>query len=199
MLKSVNNFLLRNVMQIKEVKLLHVLAIGALLFFIFLTRISHELTSFALPDASLIIFFAAGMLFKSGRLLALFILTLVFVDSFAIYKESYSEIGLLNLGYLLHLSIYPLAWFVASKIKAANGRSFSQGVLWVILLGFLISYGSHYYLYILPTNPTYSLMSFLQDNLWAYLPSNIGYAVILFVTCMVLNKYGYLGLKVRPH
>ena len=199
MLEFINNFLLRNVMQIKEVKLVHVLAIGALLFFIFLTRVSHELTSFALPDASLIIFFAVGMLFKSGRLFALFILTLVFVDSFAIYKESYSEIGLLNLGYLLHLSIYPLAWFVASKIKAGNGRSFSQSVLWVILLGFLISYGSHYYLYILPTNPTYSLMSFLQDNLWAYLPSNIGYAFILFVTFKMLGKYGCLGIKVRTH
>ena len=186
-------------MQIKEMKLPQVLAIGSLLFFIFLTRFSHELTSFALPDACLIIFFAAGMLFKSARLLVLFILTLVFVDSFAIYKESYSEIGLLNLGYLLHLSIYPLAWFVASKIKVSNARAFSQSVLWVILLGFLISYGSHYYLYILPTNPTYSLMSFFKDNLWAYLPSNIGYALILFVTFMVLDKYGHLGLKVRPH
>jgi|GEM_PF-673529 len=199
MLEFVNNFLLRNVMQIKEIKLPQVLAIGALLFFIFLTRVSHELISFSLPDASLIIFFTAGILFKPGRLLALFILTLIFVDSFAIYKESYTEIGLLNLGYLLHLSIYPLAWFIASRIKTANASSFSQSVLWVVLLGFLISYGSHYYLHISPSNPTYTLLSFFQDNLWAYLPSNIGYAIILFVILKVIRNHERVGLEVRSN
>ena len=79
MLEFVNHFLLRNVMQIKEMKLPQVLAIGSLLFFIFLTRFSHELTSFSMPDASLIIFFAAGLLFKPARLLALFIFTIILI------------------------------------------------------------------------------------------------------------------------
>ena len=33
-----------------------IITIGALLFFMFLTRFSHELTPFSMPDASLIIF-----------------------------------------------------------------------------------------------------------------------------------------------
>ena len=45
----------------------NLLILSALLFFIFLTRFSHELTAFALPDASLIIVFAAGILLKEMK------------------------------------------------------------------------------------------------------------------------------------
>ena len=176
-----------------------IITIGALLFFMFLTRFSHELTSFSMPDASLIIFFAAGLLFKPARLLALFIFTIIFIDSLVIYKENYTEIGLLNVGYLLHLSIYPLAWFVASRLKITNFSTFSQSILWVILLSFLISYGSHYYLYILSSSTAYSLLSFFQDNLWTYLLSNIGYAIILFVILKAIRSHERVGLEVSSN
>ena len=58
----------------------NILVISTMLFLIFLTRFNHELTPFALPDASLIIAFATGILLKERKYLVVLILGIIGLD-----------------------------------------------------------------------------------------------------------------------
>ncbi len=164
----------------------NILVITTMLFFIFLTRFNHELTPFALPDASLIIAFAAGMILKERKYLVVVILGIIGLDNFAIYNHGYQDITLFNASYFFHLTIYPMAWWLACKLKIFDMLNFMTIILAVVSLGFIISYGGYFYLYDMSLSGVTSLWSYLQNNFSSYFLSNIIYAGLL-----------YLGLKLH--
>ena len=168
-------------MKIVENNISNFLVISAMLFLIFLTRISHELTSFALPDASLIIAFAAGILLKEIKYLVVVFLGIICLDNFAIYNHGFQNISLLNGSYFFHLAIYPIAWWFASKLKIFDLLNCTTITLVVISLGFIISYGSYFYLYDMGPSDSISLWSFLQNNFSSYFMTNIIYAGLFFL------------------
>jgi hypothetical protein len=51
----------------------------------------------------------------------------------------------------------------------------------VISLGFIISYGSYFYLYDMGPSDSISLWSFLQNNFSSYFMTNIIYAGLFFL------------------
>ena len=57
-----------------------VLLISLLTFFIFLTRGSHLLTSFNLPDATFVLLFAGGILLKEYKWLSYFLILSIVID-----------------------------------------------------------------------------------------------------------------------
>ena len=156
------------------------LVISAMLFLIILTRISHELTSFALPDASLIIVFAAGLLFRDIKYLITLVIGIIFLDNFAIYSNGYNELSLFNISYVMHLAVYPMSWWFAQKLKLFDLLNFSTIILVVIFLSFSISYGSYFYLYDNPTNAL-GLLSYLLNNFTSYFLINGCYAALLYI------------------
>lgn len=176
-------------MKIVENNISNFLVISAMLFFIFLTRISHDLTPFALPDASLIIAFAAGLLLKEIKYLVALFLGIICLDNFAIYSHSYQYISLFNASYFFHLAIYPMAWWFARKVKIFDLLNFMTISLVLISLGFIISFGSYFYLYDIGLSDSTSLWSFLQNNFSSYFLTNICYAGLFFLGLKLHAKF----------
>jgi hypothetical protein len=167
----------------------NLLILSALLFFIFLTRFSHELTAFALPDASLIIVFAAGVLLKEMKYLGSLVLGIICLDNFAIYHHSYQDINLFNSSYFFHLAIYPMAWWFAQKLKLFDLLNFSTVILITISLGFVISYGGYFYLFDTASSNSLSLLSYLGNNFSSYFLTNIIYAGLFYLGFKLLAKF----------
>ena len=159
----------------------NILVISTMLFFIFLTRFNHEITPFALPDASLIIVFAAGMLLKERKYLVVLILGIISLDNFAIFNHGYQDIGLFNASYFFHLTIFPTAWWLAQKLKIFDLLNFTAIILAVVSLGFVISYGSYFYLYDMRLSGVSNFWSYLQNNFSSYFLTNIIYAGLFFL------------------
>ena len=173
-----------------------VLIIIFMLFFIFLTRISHELTNFSLPDASLIIVFTAGVLLKEIKYLVAMLLGIICLDNFAIYNHGYEDISLFNASYFFHLTIYPMAWWFACKLKIFDVINLTTLILAVVFLGFIISYGSYFYLYDMGLSGVSSLWSYLQNNFSSYFLTNIIYAVIFFLSIKLYAKFNPAALNI---
>jgi hypothetical protein len=167
----------------------NILVISTMLFFIFLTRFNHDLTPFALPDASLIIAFAAGVLLKERKYLVVLILGIIGLDNFAIINHDYQDIGLFNASYFFHLTIFPMAWWLAHKLKIFDFLNFTTIILVVISSGFIISYGSYFYLYDMGISGSTSLWSYLQNNFSSYFLTNIIYAGLFFLGLKLHAKF----------
>tara|TARA_B100000035_G_scaffold151114_1_gene128789 strand:+ start:11558 stop:12121 length:564 start_codon:yes stop_codon:yes gene_type:complete len=176
-------------MKTVENNISNFLVISAMLFFVFLTRFSHELTPFALPDASLIIAFAAGILLKEIKYLVAVFLGIICLDNFAIYNHDFQNISLSNGSYFFHLAIYPIAWWFARKLKIFDLLNFTTIIFVVISLSFIISYGSYFYLYDMGLADSASLWSFLQNNFLSYFLTNISYAGLFFIGLKLYAKF----------
>lgn len=159
----------------------NIVVTSTILFFIFLTRFNHELTPFALPDASLIIAFAAGVLLKEIKYLIAVILGIICLDSYAIYNHGYQNISLFNASYFFHLTTYPMAWWLSYKLKIFDLLNFTAIILAVVSLGFVISYGSYFYLYDMRLSGVSNFWSYLQNNFSSYFLTNIIYAGLFFL------------------
>lgn len=170
----------RNMKNIK-INFTNILTLSLLLFLICLTRISHELTAFSLPDASLIILFAAGILLRKTRFLIILLLGIIFLDNFAIYSYSYEKISLFNSGYYIHLASYIFVWLVAHQMRSLNLAIFSTRSFLVISIGFVLSYVSYFYLQNIGSLNSLSIWAFLSNNIYSYFLSNGLYAAILYV------------------
>ena len=176
--------------------ILNILVISTMLFFIFLTRFNHDLTPFALPDASLIIAFAAGVLLKERKYLVVLILGIIGLDNFAIINHSYQDITLFNASYFFHLTIFPMAWWLAHKLKIFDFLNFTTIILVVISSGFIISYGSYFYLYDIGISGSTSLWSYLQNNFSSYFLSNTIYAGLFFLGLKLHAKFNPAAVNI---
>jgi hypothetical protein len=121
----------------------------ALMVTMALTRFHHFGSAFSLPDASLAVFFLAGMGFSSVWLFALLLLEAGFIDYLAITQFSISDFCI-SPAYVCLIPTYAAMWFAGRYCKAFKSLGFvdSQktfGLAAIATTGaFVISNGSFY-------------------------------------------------------
>ena len=163
-----------------------------LLFLTLLTRASHELTSFSLPDASLAIFIAAGIFLKHRKWLILFIASIVSLDWYIININNMTHINF-ETSYLGHVFTYIMTWELSRKFLS-NGKFLKAKIFFLVTfislaLSFIISFSSHYFLSGWISNPNiYEWVSFLGENFTSFLIPNLAYVGILYVTFIVIQR-----------
>ena len=139
-----------------------------------LTRGSHVISPFALPDASFALFLIGGMLLKKPKwFISLFAFSFV-IDLITLSVNTIYQIPI-NLGYLGLFASYGIMWFFGLRI--ANTKSFQKfialGVL-STLIAFLIS--TQTYNLLSGTFPNISIKESIQSG-WEYLPQSFIYTM----------------------
>jgi hypothetical protein len=139
-----------------------------------LTRGSHVISPFALPDASFALFLIGGMLLKKPKwFISLFAFSFV-IDLITLSVNTIYQIPI-NLGYLGLFASYGIMWFFGLRI--ANTKSFQKfialGVL-STLIAFLIS--TQTYNLLSGTFPDISIKESIQSG-WEYLPQSLIYTI----------------------
>ena len=162
------------------------------IFLILLTRVSHELTLFSFPDASLIIFFAGGIFLKKIRWLMFFLAYIVCIDLYIINFTLLEKINL-NIGYLLHLSIYPLCWIVSKKLYGEKNNLnvilFFSSIIFVTIIAYFISTSSYYFLSGWVHEPNISgSYIFLKANFLDKISEILSFQGLTFIVCIMLSQ-----------
>lgn len=124
-----------------------ILLISLLTFFIFLTRGSHLLTSFSLPDASFVLFFVGGMFLKEYKWLCYFLVISFGIDLLSPPPEL-DNLYLLNLGYFGLIISYFLSWILGEYLNRTSifsTKKFFAISLLLIVSSYLISTLTFYY------------------------------------------------------
>ena len=124
-----------------------ILLISILTFFIFLTRGSHLLTSFSLPDASFVLFFVGGMFLKEYKWLCYFLVISFGIDLLSPPPEL-DNLYLLNLGYVGLIISYFLSWILGeflNRTSIFSTKKFFAISLLLIVSSYLISTLTFYY------------------------------------------------------
>lgn len=124
-----------------------ILLISLLTFFIFLTRGSHLLTSFSLPDASFVLFFVGGMFLKEYKWLCYFLVISFGIDLLSPPPEL-DNLYLLNLGYVGLIISYFLSWILGeflNRTSIFSTKKFFAISLLLIVSSYLISTLTFYY------------------------------------------------------
>lgn len=124
-----------------------ILLISILTFFIFLTRGSHLLTSFSLPDASFVLFFVGGMFLKEYKWLCYFLVISFGIDLLSPPPEL-DNLYLLNLGYVGLIISYFLSWILGKYLNRTSifsTKKFFAISLLLIVSSYLISTLTFYY------------------------------------------------------
>jgi len=124
-----------------------ILLISILTFFIFLTRGSHLLTSFNLPDASFVLFFVGGMFLKEYKWLCYFLVISFGIDLLSPPPEL-DNLYLLNLGYFGLIISYFLSWILGEYLNRTSifsTKKFFAISLLLIVSSYLISTLTFYY------------------------------------------------------
>lgn len=158
-----------------------VFLISLITFFIFLTRGSHLLTSFSLPDASFVLFFAGGIFLKEYKWLCYFLIISLGID-FLSPPPGLENSYLFNLGYVGLMISYFVSWFLGRYLSQSSIFSLNR-FLWIgsifISCSYLISTLSFYYLSGWEVQE--GITNFLGKNFQEFFIINIAYLLILFV------------------
>ena len=152
-----------------------------------LTRFSHELTPLSLPDASLIAFFAGGLLLKKIRYLLFLFVALFFIDLYAISIHQYAEVTI-SISYLTHMVTYLIAWQIAKNWlsdRQLEIKRFFKISTTIIVVTYFISYGSYYLLNTTATDTTF--YKFMAMDLKDFLITNFAYAIILLASMKIID------------
>jgi hypothetical protein len=139
-----------------------------------LTRGSHLLTSFSLPDASFALFLIGGILLKKPKWFFCLFAFSVALDLVTLSMNSAYQIPI-NIGYLGLLPSYGIMWFIGSRI--ANTNSFVKFTLFgalSTLIAFLIS--TQTYNLLSGTFPDITIKESIQTG-WEYLPQSMIYTM----------------------
>jgi len=163
-----------------------------LLFLTLLTRASHELTSFSLPDASLAIFIAAGIFLKQRKWLIVFVASIVSLDWYIININNMTHINF-ETSYLGHVFTYIMTWELSRKFlsdgKFLKAKLFFPCALITIILSYIVSFSSHYFLSGWIGNPNfYDALSFLGSNFNSFFIPNAVYVGILYVAFKIIQQ-----------
>ena len=163
-----------------------------LLFLTLLTRASHELTSFSLPDASLAIFIAAGIFLKQRKWLLVFIASIVSLDWYIININNMTHINF-EISYLGHIFTYFLIWEISRKYLSGNkfikAKIFFPITFIAIISSYIISFSSHYFLSGWISNPNlYDGLSYLVSYFNSFFIPNAAYVVILYIIFKLSQK-----------
>jgi len=139
-----------------------------------LTRGSHVISPFALPDASFALFLIGGMLLKKPKwFISLFAFSFV-IDLITLSVNTIYQIPI-NLGYLGLFASYGIMWLFGSRI--ANTKSFSKFAAFSVLatlIAFLIS--TQTYNLLSGTFPDITIKESIQTG-WEYLPQSFIYTM----------------------
>ncbi len=114
-----------------------------------LTRVHHFGDAFSLPDASLAVFFLAGMCFSSRWLLGLLLVEAGLIDYIAISQFNVSD-WCISPAYVFLIPTYAVLWFAgrySAAFKTLNSIEVAKTVALVIAAttaAFAISNGSFY-------------------------------------------------------
>ena len=165
----------------------HLLIAAAIAFFMLLTRGSHTLTSFSLPDASLALFLLSGLMLGSnfktrvGWFAAFFVLATL-IDFGAAALDPTQGFCLTN-GYWGLIPAYGAMWLgglYLSKQDAFASKNiavFSIVTLFTVFVAFVISTQT-YYLFS-GRFPAQGLIESMKHG-WEYLPNWMGYNTLYF-------------------
>ena len=152
-----------------------------------LTRFSHELTPLSLPDASLIAFFAGGLLLKKIRYLLFLFVALFFIDLYAISIHQYAEVTI-SISYLTHMVTYLIAWQIAKNWlsdRQLEIKRFFKISTTIIVVTYFISYGSYYLLNTTATDTTF--LNFIAMDFKDFLITNFAYAIVLLASIKIID------------
>jgi hypothetical protein len=152
----------------------------AIAFFMALTRGSHVLTAFELPDASLVLFLLGGLyLRRAGWFVAFFALAAV-IDFGAAAIDPAQGFCLTN-GYWGLIPSYAALWlgglWLAKQKDAFEAVPYAAVGLFTSFVAFVISTQT-YYLFS-GRFPAKGLVESMQHG-WEYLPSWMGFAAMYF-------------------
>lgn len=150
-------------------------------FFMLLTRGSHTLTPFELPDASLALFLLGGLfLQRSAWFVAFFILATI-IDFGAAALDPAQGFCLTN-GYWGLIPSYGVMWlgglWLSKQVDAFNALKFSVVGMATTFMAFVISTQT-YYLFS-GRFPANGIIESMQHG-WEYLPSWMGFSAMYFV------------------
>ena len=158
----------------------HLLIAAAIAFFMLLTRGSHALTPFSLPDASVVLFLLGGLYLRRAAWFAAFFALASIIDFGAAALDPVQGFCLTN-GYWGLIPAYGVMWlgglFLSKQDAFAtkNLVSYSLVSMFTTLIAFVISTQT-YYLFS-GRFPAQSLIESMQHG-WKYLPSWMGFSAM---------------------
>ena len=171
----------------------NILIICSLVFMMFLSRGSHVLTEFSIPDASLIIFLTLGIFIPSILVFCLFFILAAVIDFGSGFFDNSLAFCLTD-GYWGLIPTYLVMFFTGKLIKNSDIK-FNKFFIVVFVsttLAFIISTNSYYMFSDRFGGPSFFIS--IQYG-WNYFPEyllpNLIYATILFVLYK-LNLKNYL-------
>jgi len=145
-----------------------------------LTRGSHFLTAYELPDATFILMFAGGIFLRRFKYFLILIFISIMIDYFSLDAGIVISY-LFNFGYLGLIATYSLLWVYASKL---SNDSITKMPLFLIngFLFLLISFlGSSLTFFFLSDWPIFekNLLEFLVQHAPSFLGANLIYLGIM--------------------
>jgi hypothetical protein len=148
-----------------------------------LTRGSHFLTAYELPDATFILMFAGGIFLRRFKYFLILIFISIMFDYFSLDAGIVISY-LFNFGYLGLIATYSLIWVYASKL---SNDSITKMPLFLIngFLFLLISFlGSSLTFYFLSRWPIFekNLLEFLVQHAPSFIITNLFYLAIMFIS-----------------
>ena len=173
---------MKNTQNLKK----NLIVAGAITFFMLLTRGSHTLTPFELPDASLALFLLGGLLLgqsntqRAAWFVAFFVLATV-IDFGAAAFEPAQGFCLTN-GYWGLIPSYGVMWlgglWLRRQADAFDELKYAVVSMVTTLIAFIISTQT-YYLFS-GRFPDNGIIESMQHG-WEYLPSWMGFSAMYFV------------------
>ncbi len=157
------------------------------------TRMHHFGDAFSLPDASLAVFFLAGLFFSSPIFFGVLLLEAGVLDYVAISHLGVSDFCVSS-AYAFLIPTYFAMWFggrLSANFKSMQGSEFTLSIsamatlLMATTSAFLMSNGSFYWLSGRHTNPNFS--EYVERALHYY-PPYAGYALMYVIAGFAVVK-----------
>jgi hypothetical protein len=153
-----------------------------------LTRAQHVSTPFALPDASLAVFFFAARYLKSASYFIVLFVFSVIIDYFAITSFGVSDYCITP-AYIFMLPTYGVMWWAGRALSKSAQTAWPNWGLGLLIalslstsLAFLISNGSFFWFSGKVLNTEFSQYSLEMTGYYLpYLVSTLFYGLLVFV------------------
>jgi hypothetical protein len=148
------------------------------------TRFHHFGTSFALPDATLAVFFLAGLLLGGRYLFAILLLEAGFIDYWAIAEMGVSDFCISS-AYIFLIPTYAVMWLGGrwcGKQQVFSMHSLASRFVVLVIstsTAFLLSNGSFF---LLSNNNSELSWAHYVDGFAAYFPAYLGATLVYVIS-----------------
>ena len=157
------------------------------------TRFDHMGTAIALPDASLAVFFLAGLWLGGRYLLAALLIEAAAVDYWAINQMAVSDFCI-SPAYVFLIPTYGVMWWAGQYCRSLQTLSFSHIAKQLMMLvmatsgAFVISNSSFYLLSDKITDASWAQYAEIFSTYYsAYLGSTVVYAVLILAVVSIVR------------